>query len=308
MRRKINILKPVSDQSILTLLDQLKTDIGIKKQIGIRMVDKNDGFSPMVTGLFHPTILLPPYLLHDTDKSKLEPILLHELIHIKRGDLWVNFLLSIIQMIYFYHPVVWITNNKIVSLSEDVCDDLAILFSGSSRKKYFQGLLIVLEKIKEKNHVFPAEAYCMERKSSLSKRIIRLTHPNYHYYRPLSKSALAAVVSIGLFSILLSCESVVGVIDENEIEQQVDNVPTVLKISEPVYLKLLDNDLYEIDGTEISITDLERVLKEKMIIKKTDRLVVTSDTSVSVQRLDKIHDTAYMVGYREITRRNIDIP
>ncbi len=52
---------------------------------------RNDSrIGPAVIGLWRPTILLPACVVRGRAPEELEPIVAHELIHIRRGDLWVG--------------------------------------------------------------------------------------------------------------------------------------------------------------------------------------------------------------------------
>lgn len=61
--------------------------------------------SPSVCGLLRPTILIPQNLVQKVNTEQFMTVLLHELIHIKRGDLWVSFSQTVLQIIYFYNPL-----------------------------------------------------------------------------------------------------------------------------------------------------------------------------------------------------------
>jgi beta-lactamase regulating signal transducer with metallopeptidase domain len=54
----------------------------------LRLID--DEQSPAVYGLFRPVILLPRTLAERLSGKQLRAVLLHEAIHIRRGDVWVN--------------------------------------------------------------------------------------------------------------------------------------------------------------------------------------------------------------------------
>jgi beta-lactamase regulating signal transducer with metallopeptidase domain len=54
----------------------------------IRLTDRPQ--SPAVCGLFRPVILLPRSLADHLPPAQLRAVLLHELVHLRRGDVWVN--------------------------------------------------------------------------------------------------------------------------------------------------------------------------------------------------------------------------
>lgn len=88
--------------------------------------------TPVTAGLFRPFILLP-----EKDFPDARYILLHELVHCKRGDHVVNGLMQILLVINWFNPAVWYAENQMRKDREISCDDrvLAIL-DQKEHKKY----------------------------------------------------------------------------------------------------------------------------------------------------------------------------
>ena len=87
---------------------------------------------PAVIGLFHPVVLLPVRALTGLTPEQLEAVIAHELAHIKRFDVAVNFFQVIAETLFFFHPAVWWLNKRIRADREDCCDDVAIAECGST--------------------------------------------------------------------------------------------------------------------------------------------------------------------------------
>jgi bla regulator protein blaR1 len=62
---------------------------------------------PLVTGLFKPVVLLPLAMLSSLDVRQVETIILHEFRHIAFKDHYINILLNLVEIIFFYHPAAW---------------------------------------------------------------------------------------------------------------------------------------------------------------------------------------------------------
>jgi len=77
---------------------------------------------PALYGVIRPKVLIPPSVLSNISKSELNLILLHELGHWKRKDLWVNFMLAILQVIYWFNPFVWLAFHRVKVESERATD------------------------------------------------------------------------------------------------------------------------------------------------------------------------------------------
>jgi beta-lactamase regulating signal transducer with metallopeptidase domain len=85
---------------------------------------------PAVIGIFRPIVLLPMRALTGLSQEQLEAVIAHELGHIKRLDVAVNFFQVIAETLFFFHPAVWWLNRRIRADREDCCDDVAVSVSG----------------------------------------------------------------------------------------------------------------------------------------------------------------------------------
>ena len=83
-------------------------------------------------GFFRPIVLLPMRALTGLTPEQLEAVIAHELGHIKRFDVAVNFFQVIAETLFFFHPAVWWLNKRIRADREDCCDDVAIADCGGT--------------------------------------------------------------------------------------------------------------------------------------------------------------------------------
>ena len=78
--------------------------------------------SPAVFGVFRPVLVLPAATIHHLSQERTEHILLHELAHIKRGDLLVNTFYMLLQIAYWFNPLLWLLRRRLQHLRELCCD------------------------------------------------------------------------------------------------------------------------------------------------------------------------------------------
>lgn len=97
--------------------------------------------SPMAFGVIRPTILLPASAAEGLTEAEMRTILAHELAHIRRGDLWVNWLQIALQTLWWFHPVLWLLNRALRQVREDCCDDLLLARGLTSQEAYCDTLL-----------------------------------------------------------------------------------------------------------------------------------------------------------------------
>lgn len=77
---------------------------------------------PAVFGLFRPVLLMPADKLKNLTRQDTEHILLHELAHIKRGDLFVHAIHMCLQIVYWFNPLLWLVRRQLQNLRELCCD------------------------------------------------------------------------------------------------------------------------------------------------------------------------------------------
>lgn len=78
--------------------------------------------TPMTIGVLKPRIMLPSEILSQLSEDDIYHILLHELTHCKKGDLWINQFLCAFQIIYWFNPLVIKVFREIRINRETACD------------------------------------------------------------------------------------------------------------------------------------------------------------------------------------------
>lgn len=120
-----------------TQLAILSLRIGVNQIVAL--VESGHINKPMIVGYLKPMILLPVGILSGLPYEQVEAILLHELSHIKRHDYLINLIQSIVEIVLFFNPFVWIISSMIREEREHCCDD-AVLSSGPTRITYAKAL------------------------------------------------------------------------------------------------------------------------------------------------------------------------
>ncbi len=95
---------------------------------------------PGVVGLFRPVLLLPTGILQRLTPRQLEAVLAHEMCHVRRRDNLTAALHMVVEVIFWFHPLVWWIGAHLVDERERACDE-AVLSLGSQPRDYAQGIL-----------------------------------------------------------------------------------------------------------------------------------------------------------------------
>lgn len=102
--------------------------------------------SPCIIGIIKPKIYLPQYILK-LDKETIRHVLLHEFMHYKRRDLYINFLSGILLAFHWFNPLVWIFIGKMKIYRECACDLSVLEILGEDSSIDYGMTIINLSKI-----------------------------------------------------------------------------------------------------------------------------------------------------------------
>ncbi len=122
---------------------QLARRLGLRRPV--RVLVTESPFGPAVTGLLRPTLLMPEGLLAEKTPEELEPLLAHELLHVRRGDLWVGLLQTIVLSLWWFHPLVRWAVRQSMAEAERCCDEAVLAELQCRPRQYAQSLLSVLQ-------------------------------------------------------------------------------------------------------------------------------------------------------------------
>ena len=147
--------------------DALKKRIDLRRDIQVASSDSVS--TPFVWGVFRPHLIVPHDFSSNFSEKQMRWIVLHELAHIKRHDALMSSLQKLAQIVYFFHPAVWITNGTINRYKEYICDDIAMAASQTPRMDCGQSILSLTKQV---NRHFVVEAGLLGgcRSSSLIRR------------------------------------------------------------------------------------------------------------------------------------------
>lgn len=141
-RQVIRNGKRIEDAHILSQMLELKRELKIRRTI--RAIEYDEAESPMILGFLKPVLLLPA---EQYSSEELFFILKHEMVHLKRGDVYVKLLFVTANAVHWFNPLIWLMQKEAVVDIELSCDERVT--QGASyavRKAYTETLLSMLHK------------------------------------------------------------------------------------------------------------------------------------------------------------------
>lgn len=130
-------LTPVSDIELLDRLSITAEQAGIKKPIELCINPLVS--SPLLTGFFHPCIVLPNA---DISEKDFQYIVLHELTHYKRRDMFYKWLVQITVCLHWFNPLVYLMSREVTKACEFSCDEAVLAKMGCNHAQDYGKTLL----------------------------------------------------------------------------------------------------------------------------------------------------------------------
>ncbi len=118
-------LTPVSDTEILDRLSIAAEQAGVKKPVELCVNPLIA--SPLLIGFFRPCIILPNA---DIPEKNFQYIVLHEMTHYKRRDMFYKWLVQTAVCLHWFNPLVHLMSREITKDCEFSCDEAVLVKAG----------------------------------------------------------------------------------------------------------------------------------------------------------------------------------
>ena len=188
-----NSALPLQNPAVRTLYYECLDEMHIKKPIPIY----STAFlkSPIIAGLLKPCIYMPIHLISDYNANDIKYMLMHELGHYKHKDALANYLMNIIGVLYWFHPLVWYSLKEMKNDREVACDTSVLkLLDEGDYEDYGNTLINFAEKVSLTP--FPFSTGISGNMKQMQKRILNIA--NYHpasFRKTLHSAALYIIIA-----------------------------------------------------------------------------------------------------------------
>jgi TonB family protein len=178
---------PITDPE----LPALARSLGI--QHNVIVLETGRGAMPMTFGLLRPAIFIPSDAAQWT-RERCRVVLLHELAHVRRGDIATNLLARTVLSLYWWNPLTWAAWREFLKERERAADDLVL--SAGARASEYAGHLLEIARTMQSPKAVACAAIAMARKSELEGRLVAILDSGRNRKTPGRPSALAAALLV----------------------------------------------------------------------------------------------------------------
>ncbi len=168
-------LKSLYKNLSLTELQEVPNEANRTINTPVKLAFHDHPLVPFTFGWKQPVIVLPKILQHEPEK--LDMALQHELIHIKRGDYLLQLALSMIESLFWFHPLIRYGNQEIDTYREISCDQEVLSKSDFSIKSYAN---LLYELVPLNTGVGKLSVSMAVKNSTLKKRIKTMKYHKLH--------------------------------------------------------------------------------------------------------------------------------
>jgi beta-lactamase regulating signal transducer with metallopeptidase domain len=142
--RTLRKLHLVDDAAVHDVLRATAAELRVRR---LPLLLAGDGlFSPALVGFVRPKLLVPRDLLDTFDPAELRLIFLHELAHLKRRDVAINWAATVLTVLHWLNPIAWLVVWRLRLERELACDELVMSrTSDTDRRAYGHTIVKLLE-------------------------------------------------------------------------------------------------------------------------------------------------------------------
>lgn len=197
--RLVNVATSVKDRRIDGIIESAAS--AVKLRSPVELCASPFVTNPFVFGTVKPHMIVPEALLLADQESQLTHVLLHELSHVVRGDLWIGLVQQWATALFWFHPLVHFDSRLLSEAREELCDNRVL--ASVAAPDYARTLLQMGEMVS--GFSAAGAPSLLSRRQTLESRIARLLEPRRDRTTRLEGvQSIALVLLVGMLAIAVA--------------------------------------------------------------------------------------------------------
>jgi beta-lactamase regulating signal transducer with metallopeptidase domain len=119
-----------------------RTATPLDLHLPISVMSSQARLEPGVVGIWKPVLLLPEGIEQRLTPAQLEAVVAHELCHVRRHDNLTAAIHMLVEVIFWFHPLVWCIRARLMEERERACDEDVLSVIGDPQV-YAEGIVNV---------------------------------------------------------------------------------------------------------------------------------------------------------------------
>jgi beta-lactamase regulating signal transducer with metallopeptidase domain len=167
--KRVTRCRSLVNVPVLNLLEDCKQLMGVRTPV--TLVETGAVESPSLFGFVRPRLLLPAGLATSFSLDELRYVFLHELGHLKRRDIPTGWVMTLLQILHWFNPLVWWGFHRMRADRELACDALALSYANEAENQPYGRTIIKLLEGFGCSAWAPSLAGTVENKNQIKERI-----------------------------------------------------------------------------------------------------------------------------------------
>lgn len=165
--------KPITDPRFLAMLAEGKATLRLRGNV--RAIETARVSVPAVFGFVRPELLLPKGMLDTWETPALRHVILHELVHVRRRDVLLNWVLVLVQGLHWFNPAVWYALRRLRAEREIVCDVVVLSHLGAADRRNYGATLLKLVQTLSRPIQVPSLTSILTRQNEIERRMTMIS-------------------------------------------------------------------------------------------------------------------------------------
>lgn len=195
-QRQLSTSTDVDRDDVLALVDECREVLNVRRRVPV--VATSAVATPSLHGWICPTLLLPEGFLATFTREQLRYVVLHELAHLRRSDVLVNWIATAAYALHWFNPLVRLAVARLAEERELACDALALAALRAEERPAYGGTVLELVDRMRAAPAVPALVGMTATPEQLKRRIVMIA--SYRQSR-FSIVFAAAVAAVGLVTL-----------------------------------------------------------------------------------------------------------
>lgn len=153
-------------------------------------------FGPVAIGRSKKVVLLPATMVGSLPDEDFATVIAHEFAHMRRNDFTKNLLYELVSLPAAYHPLLWLTQERMTENREMICDQMAADVSG--RNAYARSLLRLASLLVHGAPVRIPHAIGILDANTFERRLMKLTEMTNEVRGSRRVAAVVGCVAFGV--------------------------------------------------------------------------------------------------------------
>lgn len=180
--------------AILHVVARAARQLGLKRVPQVILSAGVD--SPAVAGFLRPVLLLPASFPEGFSENEARMVLLHELTHLQRLDLPLNWLLCVLQALHWFNPLLWLAFARMRADRESACDAQVLGVDTEDRRADYGHALLKLQNSASHSRLSLAFVGIFERAGMRSRIRAIAAHRRAHPVWGIAATLLIAALTV----------------------------------------------------------------------------------------------------------------